>query len=134
ISFFDFYIPTDARVLSPVWVAWVMGLGCAMTLGASEELKPSLLRRLATYGGIGAVVVVAVCAAGSARMIAPLWRDGGGYTHRMWRESPTLAAVRALPADWIVYTNASDVVYLHAPREVIYPLPARFDPAIGIAN
>ena len=67
-------------------------------------------------------------------MIAPLWRDGGGYTHWIWRSSPTVAAVRALPSDWIVYTNASDVVYLHAPRAVIYPLPARFDPSSLIPN
>jgi len=79
---------------------------------------------------IGVTVIVLVsCAAGTARMAYPIWQEGSGHARRIWRDSQVLAAARALPPDVHVYTNASDVLYLHAKRAVISPLPIKFDPA-----
>ena len=47
---------------------------------------------------------------------------------RIWRESPAIAAVRELPDDAWIYTNAADVVYLLTGRLLSIPIPIRRSP------
>ncbi|MEA2733865.1 MAG: hypothetical protein QOE14_316, partial [Humisphaera sp.] len=55
------------------------------------------------------------------------YRDGAGFAHRMWRESPTLAAVREMvPPDKWVYTNAPGAMYLLTGRASIVTIPSKF--------
>ncbi|TCM37081.1 glycosyltransferase family 39 protein [Novosphingobium aerophilum] len=44
------------------------------------------------------------------------YREGSGFHARIWRESPTIAAVRALPAASLVYSNGPEVVTLLTDR------------------
>jgi hypothetical protein len=44
------------------------------------------------------------------------YREGNGFLSRDWRASPTMAAVKALPGNSVLYSNGADVVALLADR------------------
>lgn len=47
------------------------------------------------------------------------WREGAGYNAVQWRQSPTVAAVRRLPENAVVYANGADVTALLTSRTVL---------------
>ncbi len=128
ISFVDASTPVDDRVLSPVYVAWLILIGC-------------LIARRADISGRARVVAAclgaALCiwaAVRSEMLVHQLWREGGGFAQRSWRESSIIATVKTLPADKIVYTNAPGAVYLLTGRPMIVTVPGEFSASSRLAN
>jgi hypothetical protein len=118
ISLVDAHTPVDVRVLLPVYVAWLILAGCLMARWLSHSTR---------WGTIGLSLLAALCVwAGvrSALLVHEQWRDGAGFAHEIWRNSPTIAAMRRLPPELIVYSNAPGAGYLLTGRPIIITIPA----------
>jgi hypothetical protein len=100
ITFFDAGVNLDSREFVPVFLAVVIALACGIARTKSVKLVT--------------VVLVAACALRFGLDVAT--QPPGGYTTPKWQHSPIMAAVRALPARSVVYTDAPDVIYLLANR------------------
>jgi hypothetical protein len=100
ITFFDAEVNLDTRELLPCFVAVVMALACSI------ERTP-VLKLLVAAAVVGAL------ARGGVEIASDV---PAGYATARWVESPTMAAVRALPARTVIYSNAPDALYLLADR------------------
>jgi 4-amino-4-deoxy-L-arabinose transferase-like glycosyltransferase len=129
ISLFDYHTPVDRRILSPVYAAWVIIAGCVM---ADVQRRPDSIRTAAW----SVALLLAVWSIGrGARLAHEQFRDGSGFAHRHWRESQTLAALRAnVPHEQPVYTNAPGAMYLLTHRPSIIALPSKFSASSMRAN
>ncbi|MEO6435319.1 MAG: hypothetical protein ABIP55_06105, partial [Tepidisphaeraceae bacterium] len=139
ISFVDFHTPMDTRVLSPAFVAWVVLAACVVSrwLGTTKT-RPRVL------AGVAAAALVAVIAWPSVKLpiqgvsagglIARLWREGDGFAHPMWRNSPTIAAVRQLRPELQIFTNAPGAIYLLTGRQFLLTIPAQISASSRLPN
>jgi hypothetical protein len=100
ITFFDAEVNLDTRELLPCFVAVVIALACSI------ERTPALKL-------IVALAVIGALARGGIEIASDV---PGGYAEPRWVHSPIMAALRALPARTVVYTNAPDAGYLLAGR------------------
>lgn len=114
ISFLDANTPLDDRILLPV-------LAVALVLDAYllDAFWPSLRRAPMLAGAVVAVIVLLAGGHGlkAAEIAANGYEKGWGFTSAAWRQSPTLARVAELDPDGPIYSNAPEIVYLHARRE-----------------
>jgi hypothetical protein len=108
LSFFDASIVFDSRHLVPVHVATLI-LALCLGWNLYVPLRDSRPARLLL---IIPVVALAVChGVRGAQWFERVRHDGQGYASREWRESPTIARVKALPEDATIYSNGFDAIY-----------------------
>jgi hypothetical protein len=117
ITFFDANAsPLAPRILTPIHLALLVALPCLVRVA----WPPNRSFASASLGALGAAsAVVLVTLLTSARGVAWIGTNhsnGLGYASQMWRQSPAIAAAKALPAGSLVYTNAPDALYLLAHR------------------
>ncbi len=119
LSFVDFATPMDDRIFSAVYVPAVILVGAAMWkrwIGSGRAVRGVILL---------AVAALIILDAQRGRVLAGHWREAGrGYAGVNWQSSRTIAALRTLPPDAVVYTNAPDAVYFLTGR-VTKSVPAR---------
>ena len=129
ISLFDYHTPVDRRILSPVYAAWVIVAGCV--LADAQRRSPAMRTAAWTIA-----LLLAIWSIGrGARLAHEQFRDGSGFAHRHWRESQTLAALKAhVPHEQWVYTNAPGAMYLLTNRPFIIALPSKFSASSMRAN
>lgn len=123
ISFVDAYTPLNHRILAPLFVATlVVVMRCA---DRAAPARPAWRRA----AGLAAALFVVGYTSSAASWTLESRRDGvwPGYGTRAWRESPTLAALRALPPERPLYSNAADAVRALTGRPA-RSLPRRWDP------
>lgn len=130
ISFFDANTPLDDRILAPAYVAMlilvVAGMGIALGLAMRRRLV-----RGAIIGALGLVILVQLASAASW---IRTYRQGGlGYSSPAWRQSETVAAVRELPEEVVIFSNAPEAIDLLAGREAL-ALPRKNNAMLGIQN
>jgi hypothetical protein len=115
ISFVDAHTPVDLRILAPIHTLWIVLVGLLLAL-------PPRNIRVAGY----AIVLIAVVtsAVRSSADVKTAYHDGAGFAHDIWRNSPTIAAMRQLPSELIIYTNAPGAAYLLTGKPVIITIPA----------
>jgi hypothetical protein len=96
ITFFDALVNLDSRELIPCFIAVVMALACSIERTTAMRL-------------LVAAAVIASVARGAVEIgkDVPLY-----YRTAHWASSPVMAAVRALPRNTIIYSNAPDAIYL----------------------
>ncbi len=115
-AWLDAAIPLGGRIWLPLLPLVVVLLAGAVSRLARRG------RFGAAVAGIAIAVVVgwnAFTGIGEARRLG---NEGIGYATPAWRDSETIAHLRALPAETPILTNAADVVLLLAGREAT-PLP-----------
>lgn len=130
ISFLDANTPLDDRILAPVYVA---GLFLAIA-GAGRLLqmlsKRPLMRPVIT-AALGLFLVVQLATAAS--WLREQRSKGLGYSSPLWLQSATLEAVRVLPADVDIFSNAPEAIDLLASREAL-SLPRKNAAMLGERN
>ncbi len=123
LSFLDANTPLDGRILSPVYV-YGLFLGCFVL---SRGFATTQRQRWA--GWFVGIVVLVSCIfylRQGMSLLRQAYQEGIGFNNIAWLNSATLAALKDLPADTVIYTNAPDGVFFHTQRAV-YGLPVKFD-------
>ena len=67
-------------------------------------------------------------------MVRDMHTNGAGFAHAIWRNSPTIAAIRNFPPDQIIYTNAPGAVYLLTQHPIIITIPSQFSASSRLPN
>jgi hypothetical protein len=126
ISFVYLNVPLDHRLLIPL-------LPSALLVGwrVADAAEPGTpLRRGLTAAALALALL--------ATLRAALWVgvaevDELGYASRLWRQSQLVAAVRGLPADTLLVSNAPDALYSLTGRRAQF-IPLRANPYTGAAR
>src|SRR5205085_7738484 len=130
ISLVDFHTPADTRVLSPVFAVWVVLAACVLSAGMRR--LPS--HRASAVAAASIAVAACVFAWPTTKLVARLYREGDGFAHKQWQDSPTLAAVKQLPSDQQIFTNAPGAVYLVTGRQIILTVPSPISASSRLPN
>lgn len=131
----------DYRLLAPVHAVVLLGGAIALAprlTNLSHFVLPGNVRweKLAWVGpsewvGRLVIVLVAAQAVGAVAWVAGAPGDHSperrGLTAAAWEDSAVLAAVAALPADVVVYSNAPDAVHLLTSRRTVALVPPSVD-------
>lgn len=132
ILFLDPNVRLESRLLLPVEVAAtpLLAIG-AVWLGA----RANALRTAGSRRPAAAVVAIAAIFALHIGSAAALVEDGmgGGYQAGAWRTSPTVTAIRALPAGVKIYANAPEAIWFLADRNALW-IPEEHDQYSGAVN
>lgn len=116
----------DGRYLLPLYVALVITGVCAVssrTAGRSAELLGWILAGLAA-------LILASHATRTAAMTRTNNLAGIGYTSTGWRASPIIGAVKHLPRDAVIFSNAPDALNYLTGRKTSFT-PFRFQRRTG---
>lgn len=106
----------NGRYALPAYFAFAMLLGVAASaLDRARKAERAILAALAVL----ALAVIGSHAMRSAVRTHEVYAKGFGYSARIWRESPTMAAVRALPANAVVFSNGPEAIALLADRPAL---------------
>lgn len=99
----------NGRYALPAYFAFVMLLCVeASALDRSRKGERVVMAALAVL----ALAVMGSHAVRSTVRTHQVYAKGFGYTARIWRESPTIAAVRRLPANAVIFSNGPEVIAL----------------------
>ena len=130
MSFVDRATTPDERILLP---AYVSSLIVTVSLAGAAICTRQTMR----FPRVLAVVLLAFLAGSfcvrTGRWIGEFRRDGRGYSARAWRGSSTIAAIRQLPPDALIFTNGADAVYILTGR-ICLQIPRKVEPVSGRAN
>lgn len=107
ISLLDTATPLDRRILLPLFVAGL--LAAVVTVDRVVGRRPAPARWAVT--GCVVLALLAVNARATSAEVADARRDGLGYASDTWRGSTLVGAVRRLPADVAVYSNAAGALF-----------------------
>jgi hypothetical protein len=123
ISLLDANTPLDDRILLPALAA-----GLVVGLFAMDAIWPAARQRRSAMVGLTAALILFTAghAVKAATLATTGYERGWGFSSRAWRESPTIAAARALPAGRDVYSNAPEILYLHTGQRARNIPRARF--------
>ncbi|PKN92486.1 MAG: hypothetical protein CVU44_15240 [Chloroflexi bacterium HGW-Chloroflexi-6] len=145
MSFFDASTKFQHRILSPLYVSWMILLVAVLqslntkdTKGTKEEQeKKSVFIRIIRQIRVPfALTVVAAILALSTfnfqRSLAELHEiDGLGYASWRWRQMNVLAIIEDLPPDVAIYSNSPPAVYLVTGR-ASRVIPTTINPVSGL--
>ena len=149
-AYFDPAIPFNYRLMSPVhalslvvvfsWLGRWWRIAMRRAAWGKERGKANGRVRQLRVAAKGAAIIAAVVAAGAGAglvvvqsreallLVHQTGGDGMGYGERQWATSPGLDAVRALPADAVIYSNATDALLLLTSRPSrMLPLSSGYD-------
>jgi hypothetical protein len=109
----------DFRILSPVYVTLVILVagGCSRLEGRARATAWVLL-----------VPVLGAYLNAAAGFVRQAHFEGQGYASRSWQESPTLAALQALPASRPIFSNRPDAIAVLTGRPAAR-IPANVNPS-----
>lgn len=121
-------IPFDERILAPAIFLAVgaAAVACAVAIRAPRRPPARRLAMTATLAGLLAWGVPSCLA--TADNVTYVLEEGSDFASMAWRDSPTLAWVRAHGAGHALFTNWPVAVYFHLGR-VSRDLPAALDSA-----
>ena len=120
-TFFDASTPFDDRILSPLYVVFLL----LIVLAAHQTLAE---RRLWTVLAFMLLILHAGMQAPEAwRQVTTLREEGIGFSSQAWQESETVAWVASLPQEVTIYSNEkSALVFLTG--QLPYAVPEKTDP------
>lgn len=147
MSFFDASTKFQQRILSPLYVSWMILLVAILksintkdTKGAKEEQeKKSVFIRVirqirVPFALTVAAAILALSTFNFQRSLTELRQiDGLGYASWRWRQMNVLAIIKELPPETIVYSNSPPAVYLVTGR-ASRVIPSSVNPVSGQAR
>ena len=121
LSLFDAATPLNDRILSPVYVAFLVIL-----VYFSQRLfeQSKVAGKLISFGVIASLLATFVVA--QVREVKLLQQTPTGFASWRWRESVVMEAIRDLPEDTIVYSNQAPAVYFWTDRPAVLVLDVEY--------
>jgi hypothetical protein len=119
MAFFDDLVQLDTRILAPVYVCAVILVSAAAPRAIERAWQVVWLRAPLSLAVAGIAIAFTLR---FATLAASAHSLGVIYSNTDWLGSATLARVRALPADAMIFSNAPDAVYMLAGRST-YEIP-----------
>ncbi len=121
VTFFDASTPFDDRILSPLYVVFLL----LVVLATHQTLTEH--RAWTALAAVLLVVLVVVQAPGTWRQLTTLREDGIGFTSRDWQKSETIAWLDSLARETTIYSNEKSAInFLTSLRT--YAIPEKTDP------
>ncbi len=139
MSFFDASTKFQHRILSPLYVSWMVLLVAIIyrTAKAAKNAKffNDFFANFAFLAVQSLVVVVLVLSTFNFQQSLTELReiDGLGYASWRWRQMNVLAIIKDLPPDIAIYSNSPPAVYLVTGR-ASRVIPSRVNPVSGQAR
>jgi 4-amino-4-deoxy-L-arabinose transferase-like glycosyltransferase len=124
VSFVDAHTPLDYRILSPLYITlvlWVASLALRWIFHDKNPLGARMMMAILLAGFIGSHI------GRSAIWARATSKEGIGFGAKVWRDSPTLAWIKALPPNTLLYSNAPDLIDFRTSR-FAKPVPKLMDP------
>lgn len=121
LSFFDAATPLNDRILSPVYVAFLVML---VYLSHHFFKQGKIAEKLISLSVIASLLVTFVIA--EVREVKLLQQTPTGFASWRWRESTVMEAIRDLPEDTIVYSNQAPAVYFWTGRPAVLVLDVEY--------
>ena len=120
----------NSRYAFPIYVTTILMTTMVLARMASAAGTLKLL-----HNGIVALLLVVTIAHAARTTVRSeeAYRMGIGYASLAWRSSPTVAAVRALPKDSVLYSNGADAIAYILGRPASF-IPERVQLRTGQAN
>ena len=112
ISFLDANTPLDNRILSPVYVTFL--ILAIYLVSRFVYHRKSILWRLVLVGLVS--VLFLLYAASSVQFMRASRTNGIGFSSPVWKNSALLAVIRALPLDMAIHSNVPEAINLHTGR------------------
>ncbi len=144
MSFFDASTKFQPRILSPLYVSWMILLVYFLQLLNTKGDKytkneqeifvlPRHIRQIrAAFAIILAIFVLSLSTFHFQRSVTELREmDGLGYASWRWRQAEVLKVIRNLPPDVAIYSNSPPAVY-HVTGRASRVIPTLFNPASGL--
>ncbi|MDT8306350.1 MAG: glycosyltransferase family 39 protein [Anaerolineae bacterium] len=129
ISFLDANTPLDDRIFVPLYFVVLLVVIAAVGIAIQQATQ-----RLARWLLIATLGVMMLLQFDSAASWVQMHRQIGlGYSSPAWQQSQTVSAVRGLPDDAIIFSNAPEAIDLLAQREAL-SLPRKNAAMLGEAN
>lgn len=109
ISFLDNAIPIDNRILSPVFVAGMLLIGCIIGMYAIPRgFNPKQVIAIL----VGFIIIAGIYTPPATGWLKALQEQGLGYASPLWTESRIIDRLNQLPTTTPIYSNAPDPIYL----------------------
>lgn len=129
ISFIDAYTPLDRRILSPLFLPFVLLL-LLILAGQHREIRKGVVT-----SGIALLMLLMLFLEmpNLNGELSRLIRRGEGYAHISWQYSPSLAFVQSMELQRRVYSNSPEALLVHLGREES-ALPLLYNPSTSQLN
>lgn len=128
-TFVDAHTPLNSRIMSPVYITGVIFLVSVIW---------NVSKRLGNAGMWWGFVLLSLIVIGinfrfTLLSAIHLRNQGKGYTSITWRSSESIAFIKALPKDSIIYSNGPDVIHFLTQTEA-KSLPHKINPGTRAPN
>jgi len=134
MSFFDASTKFQHRILSPLYVSWMILLVALLAQGSDRLAGWTRNRESAFLRAIRvpmilflAAIVLGLSIFNFQRSMSELREAGQGYASWKWRDSMVMAELKKLPPEIAIYTNTPPAVYLVTGRAGRV-IPSTLDP------
>lgn len=126
---FDAHIPLDARILSPLFVIWLI-LIIASLWNAIRLMNSKWLKAIAF---VIVVLLLTINATRAFSLATRIHEQGLGFSSPLWTRSNTLAFLGSLSQDSVFYSNGADIIEYFTSKRA-RSLPAMGDPRSLVRN
>lgn len=127
MSFFDASTKFQPRILSPLYVSWLILL--TASLHFLWKWKPPVSPVLTTLAVVALLLLSGLNAQNTITELRTI--DGLGYASWRWRQAEVLAYIRRLPPEIAIYTNSPPAVY-HVTGRASRVIPTFLNPVSGL--
>ncbi len=130
ITFFDYQTPLDYRVLSPVFISFVIMITIVLT-NVINSLKSKLI--IKTFIFVLCAYIIGLYSYQGIQWGIMVYKNGQGYLGEYWSQSKIIEEVRKLPPSIPLYSNGPDTIYILTEKTATM-IPARLNPNTNRAN
>jgi len=128
LSFIGAHTPLDFRILSPLFIVFLIVLMFMLDVGL-----PLLHGRKKAAVLLLCLIIAASYALRAVKLMSDEKRRWACYGSVEWRHSPTIANIKTLPAQTLIFSNSPDAIYLLTGRSTLR-IPQEINPDTTLVN
>jgi len=113
ISFFDYYIALDSRILSPIYII-------AVILTLSHPRTQIFIKKYL-------IIIIVLTLITALYTVIDIRINGQWCNGRRWIESPLIERMKSIPEKTTIYSNKPDIIYACTKRQANM-LPRKYNP------